>query len=118
MALLVTYMKAWSKQMGKKAKKIVSIDIELEDFEPIHLKMDEAKELYEQLHNLFGDKQKDVQHHYYPWYNQPQYWWYTDSSPKITLTNATNSNFDLIDCVSTTTVSSNATNMAVTYNTG
>ena len=56
-------------EMNKKAKKIISIDIELEDFEPIHLKMDEAKELYEQLHDLFGDKQRDVQHYFYPWYH-------------------------------------------------
>ena len=69
--------------MSKKAHKIVSIDIELEDFEPIHLKMDEARELYEQLHDLFGDKQQVVQHQYVPWYQQPYYTWY-NQTPTVT----------------------------------
>ena len=99
--------------MSKKAKKIVSIDIELEDFEPIHLKMDEAKELYEQLHDLFGDKDKDVQHHYYPWYNRPYYTWYNavgavPLNNTITLSGASDT---------LTKVSSSNTNMTVAYNT-
>ena len=92
--------------MGKKAKKIISIDIELEDFEPIHLKMDEARELYEQLHDLFGEK--DV-HYHYPWYQQP-YYYFTSTAPAVTT-------IDWIGATSTTTiVSSNNTGMQVTYN--
>ena len=100
--------------MSKKAKKIVSIDIELEDFEPIHLKMDEAKELYEQLHDLFGDKQT---HYHYPWYNQPNYWWYTGNAKIGTPRAGDISRNNFIDAVSTKTVASSTTNMAVTYNT-
>ena len=101
--------------MSKKAKKIVSIDIELEDFEPIHLKMDEAKELYEQLHDLFGDKQKDVQYHYYPWYHRP-YYSFADQSGVGVLCN--NSGIaDAVSNVALNTIQSTETGMQVSYNT-
>lgn len=89
--------------MGKKAKKIISIDIELEDFGPIHLKMDEAKELYEQLHELFGDKQAHWHQH---WHRQPYYTWYNFDSVTPTIYGG---------LVNTTAVS-NTTGMKVTYN--
>jgi len=104
--------------MSKK-RKVVSIDIELEDFEPIHLKMAEARELYEQLHELFGDKERDVEHHYHrPWYTQPYYTWYngittipcnSGTTDTITITDAS-------DCNYIGTATSNVTGMTVAYN--
>ena len=93
--------------MSKKAK-ILSIDIELEDFEPIHLKLAEAKELYEQLHELFG-KKKDVQ--YIPWYTQP-YWYYTGSPTIITGTGTTTTTNGVLY-----SATSKETGMTVTCNT-
>jgi hypothetical protein len=93
-----------------KKKKIVSIDIELEDFEPIHLKMDEAKELYEQLHDLFGNKSVT----YVPWYTQPWYY-YSSGSPVWTHGQGTTSVSGSLDFVGKSVTSDN-TGMTVSYN--
>ena len=84
-------------------QKIVSIEIELKDYEPIKFTMDEAKELYEQLHSLFGEKVKHVHHH--DWWRRPYYTYYIgiNSSGQPYLAN--------------TTVSSDKTKMKVSYNT-
>ena len=97
----------------KKRNKVASIEIELEDFEPIKLKLDEAKELYEQLHTLFGDKEVKHVHHYDYWWNRP---YYTVSSPSIWLTDS--SGTGVISSGTTTTTSSvlsSNTGMKVTY---
>ncbi len=85
--------------------KIVSIEIELKDYEPIAFTMDEAKELYEQLETLFGPK--EIHHHHKDWwYTRPYYTWYNStSSPTITCAN------DLAG----QTVTSNTTSMKVSY---
>ena len=93
-------------------QKIVSIEIELKDYEPIKFTMAEAKELYEQLHSLFGEKEKHI-HHYRPWWERPYYNWNT-SSGTIKCQNLENGN--IYDALMNTTVASSATNMKVTYN--
>jgi len=104
--------------MSKKTK-IVSIDIELEDFEPIHLKLAEAKELYEQLHDLFGDTQ--VERHYHrPWYHQPYYTWYNSTTPCNTFVSQSASDTITIsnasDCNYIGKATSSVTGMSVAYN--
>lgn len=89
-----------------KKHKIVSIDIELEDFEPIHLKLSEAKELYEQLHELFGSKSVN----YVPWYTQPYYWLSNNNQTTWTATSG------FVDPSDNVAVKSNTTNMVVSYN--
>lgn len=87
------------------SKKIVSIEIELTDYEPIRFKMAEARELYEQLHELFGEKEQHIHNHNYPyWWNQPYYTW-TNASDTITM----------VSDYAGGTVVSDQTNMSVTY---
>lgn len=93
--------------MSKKARKVVSIDIELDKFEPIHLKLAEAKELYEQLHELFGKEIEHVHHYDRRWY-QP-YYTFTNAGPVVYGNSTSDDTF-------TGTVTSANTNMAVTYN--
>jgi len=61
-------------------QKIVSIEIQLTDYEPIRFTMAEAKELHEQLHDLFGDKEQHTHFHTNPWYSRPYYTWYNASN--------------------------------------
>jgi len=104
-------------KMSRKTK-IVSIDIELEDFEPIHLKLTEAKELYEQLHDLFGDKQRDVEHHYHkPWYHQPYYTWYNSiGAVQCDSVSGSANTLTLSDCDYIGKSTSSVTGMSVAYN--
>ncbi len=76
------------------SKGIVSIEIELKNYEPITFTMAEARELYDQLHTLFGEK---TVHHHHPW-KWPYTW--------------TNSNWRELGG---TSVQSNATGMKVSY---
>ena len=105
------------------SKKIVSIEIELKDYEPIKFKMDEAKELYEQLDAIFGEK---VVHHYDPirsidWWHRPYYTWYnangtsnvgTGNPPNTdTITISGSTAADLVNCKAV----SSTTGMQVSY---
>lgn len=100
---------------------IKSIEIELENYEPIDFTMDEAKELYEQLHSLFGPITV------YPWYQRPYYTWYNTHTGTTTCNNIATSNstewttmdMDLkegINCLAGYQVESKETGMKVTYN--
>lgn len=112
--------------MSKGKSKVVSIEIELKDYEPIKFSMDEARELYDQLHDLFGDKEQHNHYHgYRPWYTQP-YWYSTaggsitvsgnslQSSDNLTFTNASQTDLDYNNL----SVTSKATGMSVNYISG
>jgi len=94
-------------------QKIVSIEIELKDYEPIKFTMAEAKELHEQLDALFGAKQQHNHYHDNPWwYTRPYYTWYNSAGVGVsTLTNTTNTAADYIGL----TASSAETEMKVSY---
>ena len=97
-------------------QKIVSIEIELKNYEPIKFTMDEARELYEQLHGLFGEKEQHNHYHshYDRWWNRPYYTWYGASS--TTPTNAVSStSISSPDDLIGKAVASNNTDMMVTY---
>lgn len=89
-------------------QKIVSIEIELKDYEPIKFTMDEAKELYEQLDSLFGEKVRHV--HHYDWWRRPHYTYYNGAVPLSGVSIGSSS--DLVG----KSVSSGNTQMKVTYN--
>jgi len=63
-------------------QKIVSIEIQLKDYEPIKFTMAEAKELHEQLDALFADKNA-TQYIPYPIWNRPYYTWQNASGVNI-----------------------------------
>ena len=90
--------------------KIVTIEIELKDYEPIKFTMDEAQELYEQLDTLFGKKTVE-RHHYHDWWCRPYITW-TNGTPHNTTTM-----FNAADKLAGTQVSSAATQMKVSYKT-
>ena len=93
-------------------QKIVSIEIELKDYEPIKFTMDEAKELHEQLDALFGEKVKHIHHNDY-WWHRPYYTWYNASNTAIPCSNLTTtiSSSDLVG----KSIASSTTNMKVSY---
>lgn len=101
-------------------RKIVSIEIELKDYEPIKFTMDEAKELYEQLHSIFGPKTVD-HHHYYPWWNRPYYTWYSTVGSENSTYTVSSANTSAVGIGNITTklldqtVASTDTGMEVTY---
>lgn len=101
--------------MSKK-QKIVSIEVELKDYEPIRFTMDEAKELYEQLHSLFGDKTVRHVHHYDNWWRQPYYTWYSQSGERIPSTYTISGNSMSTNDLVGKAVSSGNTQMKVSYN--
>ena len=93
-------------------QKIVSIEIELKDYEPIKFTMAEAKELYEQLDSLFGEKEKHIHHHDY-WWRRPYYQWYGSTGTPIDNPSWTASSSSLAG----NRVLSEVTGMQVSYNT-
>lgn len=98
--------------------KIVSIEIELKDYEPIKFSMDEAKELYEQLHSLFGEKQQHTHYHTYPWWQRPYYTWSNATGNTIVpCNNTTVTSGHVTNMTDTMTVRSSNTGMSVKYRT-
>lgn len=89
-------------------QKIVSIEIELKDYEPIKFTMAEAKELHEQLDALFGEKTVRVHHDY--WWKRPYYQPYWTNTSGTSATQITCMN----DLVGKSVASSN-TQMKVSY---
>ncbi len=88
-------------------QKIVSIEIELKNYEPIRFTMDEAKELHEQLDTLFG--KKEVHHiHRDPWWTRPYYTWTTS-------TGVSPQNITKWNGLTNGSVLSNSTGMKVSY---
>ena len=94
--------------------KIVTIEIELKDYEPIKFTMDEAKELYEQLDSLFGKKEV-VHHHHKEWWYRPYITWTTNAGSNLCTDGVTYSN--AANVLAGTQVSSSATQMKVSYQT-
>ena len=96
------------------SKKIVSIEIELENYQPIKFTMAEAKELHEQLDALFAKKETPT--YVYPWYSQPYYTWYnaTTTSDVRGASTPTTTIWGMGD-IANNTVSSDNTNMKVSY---
>jgi len=100
--------------------KIVSIEIQLTDYEPIKFKMNEARELYEQLHELFGDKEQHNHYHGSPWYQRPYYTW-CNATNAVSTTNNTVSTIPTsgtITCAADLagkSVQSSQTDMKVSY---
>ena len=94
-------------------QKIVSIEIELKDYEPIKFTMDEARELYDQLDTLFGDKV--IHHHYDRWWYRPYVTWSNTCGDSINLPATTTEQCYVANAMWNSTVSSENTGMKVTY---
>ena len=91
-------------------QKIVSIEIELKDYEPIKFTMAEAKELHEQLDALFGKKEVVHKHYNDYWWNRPYYTWLSNG-----VAGAQVADVKQISDITGKTVASNNTAMKVSY---
>ncbi len=95
------------------SKGIVSIEIELKNYEPITFTMAEARELYDQLHTLFGEK---TVHHHYPW--KWPYTWTSAAGGVIPDKYSVSANAGIRPnsrVLADTSLQSNATGMKVSY---
>lgn len=105
--------------MSKPKATITSITIQLTEYEPISFTMVEAKELYEQLHELFADKTKETHHYhplYEPWYQRPWVSWSGASASVNQLIGDVETHQDYLNLIADTKAVSNETGMVVSYN--
>ena len=93
---------------------ITKLTVELDGYEPIDFTMNEAKELYEQLRSLFEPKQTVIHHHDY-WWNRPYYTWSSTSGATTTVRGSSTNGFTSLNDLANKTVTSDNTNMRVTY---
>jgi len=59
---------------------IISVEIKTKGRKSVKLNMDEARELYDQLHVIFEVKTVNQPYPVYPWHQR----WYNDSQPTYT----------------------------------
>lgn len=94
--------------MAKRKKiKVTGLELETKGGAKVPLTLEEAKELYDQLHDLFG-KETEIRHqwHYWrPWWDRPYVTYTTGAS--LTTGNLQASSY---------TALSNTTGMKLTYN--